>query len=153
MTSVNAMEEMDTAERDRTSEPIGCADVRLPAGLLGFEHLKEHRLIARPGDAPFCWLQVKGHPSLAFVVIEPFHFLPDYQPDLPQPDVDFLGLHSPEDAAVYVIVTVSGPRRATANLKGPIVINRRTGLAKQVVIANAAQYSVAHPLPVSANAD
>jgi flagellar assembly factor FliW len=34
-------------------------------------------------------------------------------------------------------------------LKGPVVINRNTGVGKQVVIANAAQYSVQHPLPVN----
>ncbi len=135
-----------------TPETIPCCDVRMPAGLLGFEQMKDYLLIAKPGEAPFHWLQVKNNPSLAFVVIEPAYFLPDYQPDIPQADVDFLGLTSPDDAAVYVIVTVFGSRRATVNLKGPIVINRNTGLAKQVVIANATQYSVQHPLPINGNA-
>jgi flagellar assembly factor FliW len=124
----------------------------MPAGLLGFEHMKDYLLIAKPVEAPFRRLQVKNNPALAFVVIEPAYFMPGYQPDIPQADVDFLGLISPEDAAVYVIVTVFGPRRATVNLKGPIVINRNTGLGKQVVIANAAQYSVQHPLPVNGSA-
>ena len=137
---------------DATADTIPCCDVRIPAGLLGFEHMKDYLLIAKAGEAPFHWLQVKNNPSLAFVVIEPVYFMPDYQPDIPQADVDFLDLSSPDDAAVYVIVTVGGSRHATANLKGPIVINRNTGLAKQVVIANAAQYSVQHPLPVNGNA-
>ena len=151
MTSANVIEN-DPAERDEATETIDCCEVRMPAGLMGFEQMKDYLLIAKPGEAPFRWLQVKGNTSLAFVVIEPFFFLPDYRPDIPQADVDYLGLLSPDDAAVYVIVTVSGPCRATANLKGPIVINRNTGLAKQVVIANAAQYSVLHPLPVNGNA-
>ncbi len=151
MTSANVIE-IDPAERDEATETIACCEVRIPAGLMGFEQMKDYLLIAKPGEAPFRWLQVKGNTSLAFVVIEPFFFLPDYRPDIPQADVDYLGLSSPDDAAVYVIVTVSGPSRATANLKGPIVINRNTGLAKQVVIANAAQYSVLHPLPVNGNA-
>jgi flagellar assembly factor FliW len=33
-------------------------------------------------------------------------------------------------------------------LKGPVVINRQTRTGKQVIIANAADYSVEHPLPV-----
>ncbi|HEU5395907.1 MAG TPA: flagellar assembly protein FliW [Verrucomicrobiae bacterium] len=144
MTSANAIE----IEESEITESAGCTEVRIPAGLLGFEQMKDYLLITRPGEAPFCWLQVKDNPSLAFVVIEPFHFLPDYQPDIPQADVDLLGLSGPEDAAVYVIVTVTGSRRATANLKGPVVINRHSGVAKQVVIANAAKYSVHHPLPV-----
>jgi flagellar assembly factor FliW len=151
MTRANVIE-ADPTERDEVMETIPCCDVRMPAGLLGFEHMKDYLLIAKPGEAPFRWLQVKNNPSLAFVVIEPFFFLPDYRPDIPQADVDSLGLLLPNDAAVYVIVTVSGPCRATVNLKGPIVINRNTGLAKQVVITNAAQYSVQHPLPVDGSA-
>ncbi len=152
MTSANVIEIEEPAVRG-TPEAIAGCDVRMPAGLLGFEQMKDYLLIAKPEEAPFRWLQVKGNPSLAFVVIEPLFFAPDYQPDLPPADVDFLGLTSPADAAVYAIVTVAGPRRASANLKGPIIINRHTGLAKQVVIANAAQYSVQHPLPVNGNAD
>ncbi|HUB87794.1 MAG TPA: flagellar assembly protein FliW [Verrucomicrobiae bacterium] len=145
MTSANLVE----IEEPEAVETAACCSVQMPAGLLGFEQMKDYLLIAKPGEAPFRWLQVKDNPSLAFVVIEPFYFLPDYQPDLPQADVDFLGLTSPDDAAVYAIVTVGGPNRATANLKGPIVVNRHTGLAKQVVIANAVNYSVQHPLPVN----
>ena len=143
---------MELEEPEVTETTIACCDVNMPAGLLGFEHMKNYMLIAKPAEAPFRWLQVKGNPSLAFIVIEPCHIIPDYQPDIPQADVDFLDLTSPEDAAVYVIVTVTGRRQATANLKGPIVINRNTGLAKQVVIANAAQYSVQQVLPVNGSA-
>jgi flagellar assembly factor FliW len=148
MTSANVIE----FEEPEVAEAIPCCEVRMPAGLLGFEHLKDYLLIAKPGEAPFRWLQVKNNPALAFVVIEPLYFMPDYQPDIPEADVELLELTSPDDAAVYVIVTVTGPHRATVNLKGPIVINRNTGVGKQVVIANAAQYSVQQPLPLNGNA-
>ncbi len=121
-------------------------------GILGFEQMKDYLLIANPDEEPFRWLQVKGNPSLAFVVIEPFLVAPDYRPDIPAVDVEFLGLSAPEEAALFNIVTVHGPDRATVNLKGPVVINRNTGIGKQVVIANAADYSVQHPLPVTAAA-
>ena len=38
------------------------------------------------------------------------------------------------------------PPTATVNLVGPVIINRRTGLAKQVVLANHTRYSARHPL-------
>jgi flagellar assembly factor FliW len=62
--------------------------------------------------------------------------------------VRFLGLEGPEDALIVNIVTVSGPKQATVNLKGPIVLNRRTLTAKQVIPVNSPDFSVAHPLPV-----
>jgi flagellar assembly factor FliW len=122
-------------------------DVRLPMGLLGFERIKEYLLVSNPAEEPFRWLRVKDNPSLAFVVVDPFIAVPDYQPDIPEPDVEFLGLTRPEEAALYSIVTLHADGRATINLKGPIVINRNTGIGKQVIIVNAANYAVQHPLP------
>ena len=129
--------------------PVAATEVRLPMGLLGFEKMKEYLLIANPGEEPFGRLQVKGDASIAFVVLNPFLIVPDYHPDIPEADVEFLGLHDPQDAMVLNIVTVHKEGHATMNLKGPIVINRNTGTGKQVVIANGADYSVQHPLLVS----
>ena len=56
-------------------------------------------------------------------------------------------LESPDDALLLNIVTLRRGARATVNLKGPIVINRFSLTGKQVVLANAADYSVQHPLP------
>ena len=134
------------------TEPAAAAtagEVRLPMGLLGFEKMKEYLLIANPGEEPFGRLQVKGDTSIAFVVLNPFLIVPDYHPDIPETDVEFLGLHNPQDAMVLNIVTIHKEGHATMNLKGPIVINRNTGIGKQVVIANGADYSVQHPLLVS----
>ena len=121
-------------------------------GILGFEQMKEYLLIANPEEQPFRWLQVKDNPSLAFVVLDPFFVAPDYRPDIPDPDVEFLGIDSPEDVALFNIVTLHGPNSATINLKGPVVINRSTGVGKQVILNNASEYSVQHPLPLAAAA-
>jgi flagellar assembly factor FliW len=119
-------------------------------GLLGFEKMKDYLLIANPEEEPFGRLQVKGDTSVGFVVINPFLIVPDYHPDIPQADVEFLGLQSPEDALLLNIVTIHKQgQAATMNLKGPIVVNRNTGIGKQVVLANATDYSVQHPLLVS----
>ena len=128
-------------------EVAAFCEVRLPMGLLGFEHIKQYLLISSLAEEPFRWLRVKDDPSLAFLVLEPFIALAEYQPDIPDVDVEFLGLREPGDAVLYNIVTLRGRQSATINLKGPIVINRHTGVGKQVIIANAAQYSVHHPLP------
>lgn len=139
---------MTPVEQTQTAV-AGASDVRLPMGLLGFEAIKEYVLITEPEEEPFAWLQVKGDASLAFIVINPFLVAPDYSPDLPTADVEFLGLEEPEDAILLNIVTLHGPGRATVNLKGPIVLNRHTLVGKQVVVANASEYSVHHPLPVA----
>ena len=121
--------------------------IHLPSGLLGFEQIKKYLLVSRPVEEPFHWFQVLHEPALSFVVLSPFAVLPEYQPDIPAEDVQLLRLEHPEDALLFNIVTLRPNGRSTINLKGPIVINRHSFVGKQVVLANAAQYSVQHPLP------
>jgi flagellar assembly factor FliW len=120
--------------------------IHLPLGLLGFERIKKYLLLANPGEEPFRWLQVPDDPKLAFLVISPRDFMPGYKPELTPEDAEAVGLTSPMDAIVLNIVTLRGPARATQNLKGPIVLNRFTLSGKQVIITNASDYSVQHPL-------
>jgi flagellar assembly factor FliW len=64
-------------------------------------------------------------------------------------DVAFLELDDPSEAFILNIVTVRGKAEITVNLKGPIVINGRTLIGKQVIPVNAAEFAIRHPLPVS----
>jgi flagellar assembly factor FliW len=122
--------------------------IQIPDGLLGFEHVKKYVLLAQPQEAPFMWLRMIENADKRFLVISPVHVLPDYQPDISSEDVRFLGLTGPEDALVVNIVTLRPNRPPTVNLKGPIVINRNSLIAKQVIPNNASRFDVNHPLPV-----
>ncbi len=123
--------------------------VQLPYGLLGFEKIKRYVLVANRSEDPFMWLQMLEGDNKAFLIVSPFLVMPDYQPDIPAADVDFLNLTDPTDALVFNICTLRGKIRPTINLKGPLVINRHTLIGKQVIPQNAEQYSLAHPLPVA----
>jgi flagellar assembly factor FliW len=123
--------------------------LQMPQGLLGFEQYREYSVQANPDEAPFQWLQVVGEPSLAFLVVSPFLFMPEYQPNVGSEDVRSLGLKVPEDAIVVNIVTMRGPGHITVNLKGPIIVNRHTLVAKQVVPVNALHFNLQYPLPVA----
>jgi flagellar assembly factor FliW len=123
--------------------------IRLPFGLLGFEHVKQYILLANPAEEPFLWLQMLDDAKRAFLVVPPERLLADYQPDISDDEVEFLGLADPADAFLLNIVTLRGNGQATVNLKGPVVINRRTLIGKQVIPNNAAQYSLRHPLAAS----
>jgi flagellar assembly factor FliW len=120
--------------------------VQLPLGLLGFESHKEYVLISKEDEAPFQWLQMSEPPHQAFLVISPSHVTANYEPELGQEDVDFLGLQKPEDAWVLNIVTLHPSGGATVNLKGPVILNRTTLKGKQVIPLNAADYALRHPL-------
>jgi flagellar assembly factor FliW len=139
---------VETIEAKTTAGPPARM-VRMPMGILGFELIKAYNLVAKPDEEPFAWLQVENNPALSFVVIDPFVIMPDYKPDISSMDVEFLNLTDAADALLLGIVTIQGNNRATVNLKGPLIINRHTLTGKQVILANAADYSVQHPLPVT----
>lgn len=141
----------------KTTEPCTLARVpvqeenvlELPFGLLGFEQFKRYVLLSRPEEAPFLWLQVLDQPNLAFVVVSPTAVAPDYAPEISDEDVRFLDLRATEDALLFNIVTLRGQNNATVNLKGPVLVNRRTLVGKQVVPLNAADLPVCQPFSVT----
>jgi len=123
--------------------------IKLPLGLLGFEEYKKFVLLSHPEEAPFLWLQVIVDPELAFLVVAPSVVTDDYEPDLSEDDARALDLRTSEDAMVFNIVTLRGEDNATVNLKGPIVVNRRTLQGKQVIPVNAADLPVNQPLSIN----
>jgi len=122
--------------------------IRFPMGLLGFENIKEFVFLTDPEEAPFAWLRTSEEPNLSFLVISSIFVSESYNPDINEEDANFLGVKSAEDALVLNIVTLHSDGSATVNLKGPIVINRQTLVAKQVIPSNAADYAIQHPLDV-----
>lgn len=142
---------MNCAESNLTEHDVqASADagvLQFPAGLLGFEQAKRYVLLGSREEAPFMWLQMLDEPRVAFLVIEPGYVVPDYAPEISDADVQALGLERAEDAWVLNIVTVHPDGRATVNLKGPVLINRRTLVARQVIPLNVSQYPLQHPLP------
>ena len=110
--------------------------ILFPRGLLGFEKFKEYALMDAP-QKPFFYLQSLELPELAFVLIDPFLFRSDYSIDINDRDLAQIELSNPEEALVFSIVTVPGDGQAvTANLMGPLVVNKKNRLAVQTVLSD-----------------
>lgn len=93
---------------------------------------------------PFRWLQSVERPAMAFVIIDPWIFKPDYAIELPNEVCERLQLSPEQLPLVFAIVTVPlEPALMTANLQGPLVINLATRRAQQVVLANS-PYTTRH---------
>ena len=83
------------------------------------------------------------------LILEPIGFIPDYTVEIPDAEVKLLGIESPEDVLILNIVTINKdvPPKVTANLVGPIIVNRKTRIGKQVIINNYERYSAKYELP------
>jgi flagellar assembly factor FliW len=112
--------------------------ITMPAGLPAFTWARRFVLVPwGSDDSPYSRLQCLDDDELAFVVVEPSLFFPDYEPELDDAAVERLALRDPADALVLVILTVGeGPHDTTANLLGPVVVNWRTRVAEQVILAD-----------------
>lgn len=124
------------------------ADIELPAGLMGFTEVKKLELIHNTEELPFRWLRSVEDRSIAFVVVQPDGLIPDYELELSDEDAAEIGITDPEEALILNIVTLRNGRvdEATVNLIGPLVVNRETGIGRQVVLRNFQDYSARHAL-------
>jgi len=141
-TAMNTAVQEEAERLEVRSENI----VTMPLGLLGFEDHKRYVLLSKRDEAPFLWFQMLEAPHQSFLVVAPALVVADYHPELSGEDVEFLGLRGPEEALVFNIVTLGARGSATVNLKGPLVINQRTLVGKQVIPLNASQYALQYPL-------
>ncbi len=122
----------------------------LPQGLIGFREYTHAELLYLPDHLPFLWMKLSNAQgdSVHFVVLEPGSVLPNYTPELFDDDAANLDLRDGAEAMVLNIVTLEQqrPLEAKVNLIGPIIVNRRTKIGRQLVISNYSHYSAHHLL-------
>ena len=107
-----------------------------PQGLFGFEQFRDYLLLDAERQ-PFYWLQSMDEEDVAFVLVNPFLFRPDYEVNVSNEEVDGIGIRSPEKALIFSIVTIpQDGSPMTANLQGPLIINRDTRMGKQAVLTD-----------------
>ena len=130
-----------------TDTATDLVQITFPAGLPGFPNAHRFELAPwGPAGSPFMLLTSGDDPDIGFVVVPPWVFYPDYEFDLDDVTADRLGLRDAEEAIVLAVVTLRDrPEEATLNLLGPIVVNRYTHEAAQVVLPTTS-YSVRTPL-------
>lgn len=116
-------------------------------GLLGFDQYKEFILVSINGQEPFKWLQSLEEPNLAFLMIDPMFFNPDYIVEVNPRDIEMLGADSPEDIGIFVLITIPNgqPDKMSANLQGPIIINRKNMNGAQLVLSDSG-YTTRHSI-------
>jgi flagellar assembly factor FliW len=118
----------------------------LPSGLLGFPDQHRYVILDHDTEAPFKWLQSLDEPALAFVIIDPALFLSNYRIELSREAMAEVHGEKIEEMSTAVILTIPSedPGRITANLRGPLVMNPRTKLCKQLVLSD--EFPTRHPL-------
>jgi flagellar assembly factor FliW len=116
----------------------------LPKGILGFSQLSKYVIVEKNEYDPFKWLQSVEDTDVAFVIVDPTLFFPNYKLEVNEKELEELNFQQTKELITYVIVTVSpDPSQMSADLLGPLVINSKKKIAKQVVMPNS-PYTTKH---------
>ena len=117
-----------------------------PSGVLGFPEWTRYVMLDHDTDAPFKWLHCTEEVSLAFVIIDPALFNSHYQVIIsPEARVEVEGIETDELSLVVILTIPSDdPSAMTANLRGPLLMNHRTRLCKQLVLTE--DYPTRYPV-------
>lgn len=106
-------------------------------GVIGFPDYKRYVELGFLENSPLKLLQAVDTPDLGFIIIDPVLFAPDYRVEITGEDLESLGASDPSELVTRAIVTIPrDPYEMTANLQGPLLINPRTRLARQLVNHN-----------------
>jgi flagellar assembly factor FliW len=138
-----------------TTDAPAPADERAPGGervlefvrpIIGWEESTRFAVRSLGADyAPYLTMTSLDQAGLQFVVVPPGKLFADYVIEVPAADRRLLALESGTDALVLAIVRRRGVATPVVNLMGPVVANRHTGRATQVVLQDAG-YGAAVPV-------
>ena len=118
--------------------------ITIPQGILGFPQYTKYCLVDAADDTLILWLQSVENPDIAFPVLEPKIYKPEYTARLSAAELRELKMDSVNGAAVFSILTIpEDVMQMSANLKAPLVINLKAQVGKQVVLQEN-EYSIKH---------
>lgn len=110
--------------------------ITIPEGIFGFEDYKQYALVESDYE-PFIWLQCTEDVSVAFLIVDPFLICNEYETDIDDELLKKIGIEKPEDIIVMTIVTIpENGAPITANLAGPLVINKNNRLCMQAILSD-----------------
>ena len=102
---------------------------------------------------PFVWLQSLEEKNLAFLIVDPFLFCEEYEIDVDDGTLASIGIDSPGKVTVMTIITIPGNNgKITANLQGPLIINKTNNLGMQFVLSDP-KWTTKHELVAKQNKD
>ena len=134
------VEVADDAVFNFTQGPVGFAESR-----------KYVRLSNQLGEStPFRWLQSTENDDMAFVIVDPTSFYPEYQVNIKKSDIEELQVEEGDEVKVYTVVVI--PEKVhdmTANLRAPIIINETKKLCKQLILHDnelSLRYKIMHEM-------
>jgi flagellar assembly factor FliW len=111
--------------------------ITFPEGVYAFRDSKKFVVLNTGSEAGLMQLQSAESEDPRFIILDPYMFIEDYSPVLPEEALKTLKAGSPEDLSCFVIAVIPRDvKNSTVNLKSPVVINFKERLGMQVILEN-----------------
>jgi len=130
---------MDIETQNDQNSPNHGMLIHFPNGLLGFESLKDYKLLSSETEKDLHWLQPVENEAIEFAVTLPQIYQINYEISLNDNEEQSLGIE--ENDEVIVLVTLSkkenpkpGESLLNANFMAPIIINASKQLGLQKIL-------------------
>jgi flagellar assembly factor FliW len=128
---------MQTASRpmgdSMTETTLGLPTISMAVPMAGFPAHREFVLVRLHEEGLLYALTSVRDPDVRFLVAPPEPFFPDYAPELENDVFAALNTKDPDRLLLMVVIS-AGADEATANLLAPIVVDRDSHRAIQVVL-------------------
>ncbi|HHX73262.1 MAG TPA: flagellar assembly protein FliW [Clostridiales bacterium] len=120
--------------------------ILFPEGVYAFEDCRRFVVLDTKSKAGLMQLQSAEGKDPRFILLDPFAFVEDYNPILPQGALERLRASAIDELSFFVIAVIpQNVHTSTVNLKSPVVINFAEKLGAQVILENR-EYPVRFPL-------
>jgi flagellar assembly factor FliW len=117
-----------------------------PNGLIGCPEWKRFVLLSDDQEElPVAYLQSLDVPEVRLLVSDPRLIINSYAAPLSETDRAHLGLSSGGEVVLYCTLSVGSDGMITANLLGPLVVNSRTRIGRQLVLTESG-YTTRYPV-------
>ena len=117
-----------------TDLSLGLPTIDMAVPMPGFPAYREFVLVRLHEDGLLYAFTSIDNPELRFLVAPPEPFFPDYAPEIDESVFAALNTKDPNRLLLLVVIT-AGVDQTTANLLAPIVVDRDSRRAMQVVLA------------------
>ena len=113
---------------------LGLPTISMAVPMPGFPAHRDFVLVRLNDDGLLYAFTSIQDPELRFLVAPPEPFFPDYAPEIENEIFQALNTKDPDRLLLMVVIT-AGVNETTANLMAPIVVDRDTMRAQQVVLS------------------
>ena len=106
-------------------------------GIYAFEKHKRFVVLNTGNKAGLMQLQSVESEDPRFIILDPYAFIEDYNPILPEGTLSNLRADSEKELSFFVIAVIpQNIKYSSVNLKSPVVINFKEKLGAQIILEN-----------------